>query len=218
MEIDQIQTYLNSSDSQQRLKALTELRHYDSEVAVPLLMSKLRDPEFLIRSFVAMGLGNKRSPESFEALLELLKGDHDYNVRAEAANALSKYGDIAIPHLVEAFRLDDSWLVRRSILAPLTEMSYPEALYDICSYSLTGEDQTVKEAAIDSLGMLSGTTKQTEALQQLLRLVSADGWRIRSRVALALRKFDDPQAKAALNYLKKDEDHRVVGAALEGWL
>jgi HEAT repeat protein len=66
--------------------------------------------------------------------------------------------------------------------------------------------------------MLSGTTKQTEALQQLLRLVSADGWRIRSRVALALRKFDDPQAKAALNYLKKDEDHRVVGAALEGWL
>ncbi len=218
MEMDQIQTYLNSSDSQERLKALTALRHYDSTVAVPLLMSKLGDPEFLIRSFVAMGLGNKRSPESFEALVELLKSDRDHNVRAEAANALSKYGDIAIPHLVEAFRLDESWLVRRSILAPLTEMSYPDALYDICSYSLAAEDQTVQEAAIDSLGMLAGSSKQTEALQQLLSLVSADRWRIRSRVALSLRKFNDPQAKAALHYLKKDDDHRVVGAALEGCL
>ncbi|MEB3277634.1 MAG: HEAT repeat domain-containing protein [Lyngbya sp.] len=215
MEIEQIQTYLNSSDSQERLKALTELRHYDSAVAVPLLMSKLADPEFLVRSFVAMGLGNKRSPESFEALLELLKDDRDHNVRAEAANALSKYGEQAIPHLVEAFRLDESWLVRRSILAPLMEMSDPEALYEICSYGLAGEDQTVEEAAIDGLGMLSGTSKQPEALQQLLALVSADCWRIRSRVALALRRFDDPQAQAALNYLKKDEDHRVVAAALE---
>ncbi|WP_413166713.1 HEAT repeat domain-containing protein [Capilliphycus salinus ALCB114379] len=216
MEIEQIQTYLNSSDSQQRLKGLTELRHYDSAVAVPLLMTLLADPEFLVRSFVAMGLGNKRSPESFEALEKLLKDDRDHNVRAEAANALSKYGEMAIPHLVEAFRLDESWLVRRSILAPLMEMSHPEALYQICDYGLGGDDETVREAAIDGLGTLSGTSKQTEALKQLLGLVNSESWRVRSRVALALRKFDDPQAQAALSYLKKDEDHRVVGAALEG--
>ncbi|MDY7024124.1 MAG: HEAT repeat domain-containing protein [Cyanobacteriota bacterium] len=216
MEIEQIETYLNSSNSQERLKALTELRNYDSEVAVPLLIARVGDPEFLVRSFVAMGLGNKRSPESFEALLKLLKDDRDHNVRAEAANGLSKYGEKAVPHLVEAFRLDESWLVRRSILAPLMDMPYPEALYEICMYGLAGDDQMVTEVSIDALGLLAGSCKQTEALQQLLSLVKDEWWRTRVRVALALKRFDDPQAKAALNYLKKDEHHQVVAAVLEG--
>ena len=56
MEINQIQIYLESSDSQERLKALTELRNFESEIVVPLLKTRQQDPEFLVRSFVAMGL------------------------------------------------------------------------------------------------------------------------------------------------------------------
>ena len=52
---------------------------------------QLKDPEFLVRSFVAMGLGNKRSDESYAALLNLMQFDKDPNVRAEASNSLSKY-------------------------------------------------------------------------------------------------------------------------------
>jgi HEAT repeat protein len=215
MEIEQITVYLNSNDSQDRLKALTELRHYDSQVAVPLLVSRLQDPEFLVRSFVAMGLGNKQSTESYEALIELLKSDRDHNVRAEAANALSKYGEIAIPELIEAFRKDDNWLVRRSILAPLMDMPYPDALYQVCLCGLTGEDQMVQEAAISALGVLANSEKHEEALQQLLAFVSAECWTIRVRVVQALKRFEDHSAKAALNYLSKDDDHRVVGAVLE---
>jgi HEAT repeat protein len=215
MKIEQIAVYLNSNDSRDRLKALTELRHYDSQVAVPLLMSRLQDPEFLVRSFVAMGLGNKQSTESYEALVKLLRTDHDYNVRAEAANALSKYGETAIPELIEAFRRDDNWLVRRSILAPLMDMPYPDALYQVCLCGLTGDDQMVQEAAISALGMLANTEKQDEALQQLLAFVSAECWRVRVRVVQTLKQFEDDSAKAALNYLSKDDDHRVVGAVLE---
>lgn len=218
MEINQIQVYLNSSDSQERLKALTELRNYESEIAVPLLKTRQRDPEFLVRSFVAMGLGNKRTPESFKILLEIMNNDLDYNVRAEAANSLSKFGEESIPHLLETFRQDDNWLVRRSILAPLTDMQFPEALYEVCIWAIAGEDMTVQEVAISALGELAGTKKETEALQQLLAFVSVKSWNIRLRAAQALRKFEDPQAKAALNYLTKDEDHRVVAVALENSL
>ncbi|MDJ0555072.1 MAG: HEAT repeat domain-containing protein [Microcoleaceae cyanobacterium MO_207.B10] len=218
MEMNQIELYLNSSNSQERLKALTELRNYESEIAVPMLQTRQRDPEFLVRSFVAMGLGNKRNPESFKTLLEMMKNDQDYNVRAEAANSIAKFGAEAIPHLVETFRQDDNWLVRRSILAPLTEMPFPEALYKVCICAIAGADVTVKETAINALGALAGTEKAPEALQQILAFVSAEFWNIRLRAAQALRRFNHPEAKAALSYLSKDEDHRVVAAALESSL
>ena len=218
MEINQIQIYLESSDSQERLKALTELRNFESEIVVPLLKTRQKDPEFLVRSFVAMGLGNKRTPEGFRILLEMMKNDPDYNVRAEAANSLSKFGAQAIPFLVEKFHQDDNWLMRRSILAPLIDMPFPEALYEVCICAIADEDITVREVAISALGTLAGTKKESEALEQVLVFVSDESWNIRLRAAQGLRKFDNPKAKAALNYLSKDENYKVVGAALEGSL
>ncbi|NEP11823.1 MAG: HEAT repeat domain-containing protein [Symploca sp. SIO1A3] len=218
MDIHQIEAALNSPNSNDRLKALTELRNYSSEVAVPLLTSKLQDPEFVVRSFVAMGLGKKRTEASFSALLELMRLDRDPNVRAEAANSLSLFGQVAASHLVQAFQRDKHWLLRRSILAALMDMEYPEALFDVCICALVGEEPTVKEAAIDGLSFLAGSPKHTDALQQLLALTDSEWWRIRWRVARALRRFDEPKARDALNRLKQDEDHRVVGAALESLL
>lgn len=218
MDIYQIEAGLKSSDSQARLQALTALRNYDPPVAVPLLKTKLRDPEFLVRSFVAMGLGRKQTPEAFDALIELLNSDSDYNVRAEAANSVSLYGEPAVPHLLRAFRDNSHWLVRRSILAALMELPHPEALFEVCAGAIADPDLTVREAAIDAFGIFAGTTKQAEALQQVLAHVSADWWRIRLRVALALRKFDAPPAFEALSRLKQDRDHRVVAAVLEGLL
>ncbi|NET62727.1 MAG: HEAT repeat domain-containing protein [Symploca sp. SIO2E6] len=215
MDIHQIEVALNSPNSNDRLKALTELRQYSPEVAVPLLTTKLQDPEFLVRSFVAMGLGKKQTEASFSALLDLMKWDRDPNVRAEAANSLSLFGQIATSHLVLAFQQDENWLLRRSILAALMDMEYPEALFDVCICGLVDKDLTVKGSAIDGLSLLAGSGKQNDALQQLLALIDAEPWLIRWRVARALRKFDEPQARDALNRLKQDEDHRVVGAALE---
>ena len=218
MDISEIKVSLNSSNSQDRLKALTALREYEPDVVVPLLKSKLRDPEFLVRSFVAMGLGRKQRADAFEALLEMVKNDGDYNVRAEAANSLSLYGQAAIPYLVEAFRANDHWLIRRSIIAALMELSDPEALFEVSLIALNDQDLTVQESGIDCLGFLASSSKRAEALQELLLRVNADWWRVRLRVAKALRPFDAPEAKAALQQLRQDEDHRVVGAAMEALL
>jgi HEAT repeat protein len=215
MEIQQIQEYLDSPDPQNRLKALTELKNYDTETVVPLLKSKMNDKEFLIRSFVAMGLGKKQNAESFAALLKLIEFDRDPNVRAEASNSLSLFGKVAASHLVLAFDRDDHWLVRRSILAALVEIDCPEELFEVCLSGLSGEDLTVKEASIDCFGYLASTSKRDAALTQLLSLVDDEWWRTRMRVAIALIKFNEPQAKEALEKLRQDPDRRVVGAVLE---
>ncbi|MEH2253442.1 HEAT repeat domain-containing protein [Nostoc sp.] len=218
MEIDKIQAELKNPDFHYRLKAIAALNNYESEVAVPLLTSKLHDSEFLVRSFVARGLGNQQSAESFAALMQIMKFDDTPNVRAEAANSLSLFGRVAVSHLVLAFYQDDHWLVRRSILAAIAEMDCPEELFDICVQGLKDEDFTVRESSVDGLGLLADSSLHAAALSQILTLVNVESWRMRVRVSYALKRFDEPSAKTALNQLRQDENHRVVGAALEDLL
>ncbi|MEH2151281.1 HEAT repeat domain-containing protein [Nostoc sp.] len=218
MEIHKIQAELKNPDFHYRLKAIAALNDYESEVAVPLLTSKLHDSEFLVRSFVARGLGNQQSAESFAALMQIMKFDDTPNVRAEAANSLSLFGRVAVSHLVLAYYQDDHWLVRRSILAAIAEMDCPEELFDICVQGLKDEDFTVQESSVDGLALLADSNQHDAALAQILTLVNDESWRMRVRVSYALKRFDEPEAKAALNQLRQDEDHRVVGAALEDLL
>ena len=215
MNIDQIKNALDNSDPQQRMKAIRELRHYEADIAAPLLLEHVKDREFLVRSFVAMGLGRKRNSESFAALLEMMKFDSDPNVRAEASNSLSFYGDAAIAHLRLMYEQDDHWLVRRSIIAALADLDCPQELLEICAIGLAGDDRSVMDSCINCLGVFANTEQQEEALKLLLPLVENEFWRIRVQVAKSLGKYNHPDAIAALNKLKRDEDHRVVGAVLE---
>lgn len=59
MDIDQIKDALDNSDPQLRMRGIRELRHYEANIAAPLLLQHVKDQEFLVRSFVAMGLGKK---------------------------------------------------------------------------------------------------------------------------------------------------------------
>ena len=215
MDIDLIKSYLQDSDPQKRMKAILELRQYDTEIAVPILVNNINDEEFLVRSFVAMGLGKKRNAESFANLLKMMKLDRDPNVRAEAANSLSYYGEVAVSHLSLMFKQDDHWLVRRSILAALAELNCPAELLEASTIGIAGDDFSVMESSLDCLGTLSNTEQQQSALEKLLPFVDHDSWRIRLRVAKSLSNFKHPEAAKALQKLKEDPDHRVVGAVLD---
>lgn len=215
MEIEQIKASLESSNSQERLRAVTALRHYNTGLAVPLLVGAMGDREFIVRSFIAMGLGKKRNADAFNALLELVNFDTDANVRAEAANSLSLFGQVSLPHLVKVFKQDNHWLVRRSILAAMVEMHCDEELFEVCVCGLRGDDSTVREASLEGLGLFVDTAKEQEALNHILSLANNPKWRIRARVAKTLAKFSTPQAQEALLQLRQDENYRVVGATLE---
>ncbi len=214
MELHQIETYLESTNPQERMKAITELRHYSPPLVVPLLKRRMYDQEFMIRSFVAMGLGFKRTDEAFELLIDIIENDKDYNVRAEAANSLAKYGEPSIPHLVNLFQQDSHWLVRQSIFAAIDLTEHPEILLDLSILGFKGEDPVVKLTAIASLGQLAGTAQASSALELLLEAANSEKAAIRAEVARALKDFTDPRAEATLLKLRKDPDYRVVGATL----
>ena len=215
MDIEQIKAALNDADPQQRMRGIRELRNYEADVASPLLLDHINDEEFLVRSFVAMGLGRKRSDKAFEALLLMSEQDKDPNVRSEAANSLSFYGDLAIPHLRKMYEFDNHWLVRRSIIAAIVDLKCPQELLEICQIGLAGEDEPVMESCLSALGLLAGSQQEAEALQLLLSFVNDRSWRIRLQVAKSLGRYENSDAIAALTKLKTDEDHRVVGAVLE---
>ena len=215
MNIEQIKNALEDSNPQQRMRAIRELRNFEADIAVPLLLEHTKDSEFLVRSFVAMGLGKKRTEQGFSTLLEIIKNDSDPNVRAEAANSLSYYGDVAIAHLRQMYERDDHWLVRRSIIAAIADLNSPQELLEICAIGISGDDQPVMESCINCLGLLASTEQQPEALELLLPLVEDESWRVRLQVAKALGKYNTPEATTAISRLKTDRDHRVVGAALE---
>ncbi|MDJ0596144.1 MAG: HEAT repeat domain-containing protein [Pleurocapsa sp. MO_226.B13] len=216
MELHQIETYLDNPNPQNRMKAITELRNYEPNLVVPLLKRRMYDQEFIIRSFVATGLGHKRTKEGFELLLDLIENDRDYNVRAEAANSLAKYGESAIPHLVKLFRQDSHWLVRYSIFAAIDLRQHPEILLEFCTLALRGDDTVVQQTALASLGQLANTSEAPKALELLFSAATSELGEIRAQVARVLKHFEDPKAKAALMNLRQDSDYRVVGATLEG--
>jgi HEAT repeat protein len=188
MDLHQIEIDLQNSDFQYRLKAISALRNYPSEVALPLLLQHVQNPEFLVRSLVARELGKQNASESFAALLQIMRFDNTPNVRAEAANSLSLFGRISASHLVEAFFKDDHWLVRRSILAALVEMECSEELLEVCVQALE-EDDAVQEAAVNALGFLAGSRQDAPALAQLLNLRHSEFESICIQVALALKHF-----------------------------
>ncbi|MDJ0598026.1 MAG: HEAT repeat domain-containing protein [Crocosphaera sp.] len=215
MKINQIKVYLEDPNPQNRLKAIVELRNYPPNVVVPLLKQRMYDKEFVIRSFVAMGLGYKLSDEGFNILLSLIENEKDPNVLAEGANSLAKYGEKAIPHLLELFRRESHWLLRQSILAAVDEIGSPDVFLQLCQWGLEGDDLTVKLASISYLRKLKGTPLESEAINVLLDLSTSEIVAIRGQVARVLGIFEAPVARAALAQLREDLDHRVVAATLE---
>lgn len=218
MNLPQIQSFLDSPNPQLRMKAITELRHHEPAVVVPLLKQRMYDGQFLVRSFVAMGLGYKRNDEAFDALLNIVANETDHNVIAEASNSLAKFGPQALPHIVRIFEENSHWLVRQSIFGALEDLDDPERLLKLCLLGFQGDDVTVKMSSLVNLRRLKETSKLSEALDIALQAAQDSNGLIRASAARTLRHFGGSEAQAALAELRQDSDYRVVRAVLEGLL
>lgn len=215
MDLQNIQTYLQSDNPQDRMKGITELRHHEPVDVVPLLKQRMHDQEFMVRSFVAMGLGYKRTSEGFEALLDFLEYENDPNVIAEASNSLAKFGNVALPHLQQVFRDHPHWLVRQSIFAAFEDLDSPSTLLEFCRLGLEDKELVVQFAAIANLAQLTGTTHEGDAFSILSQIIHSDNEKLRSRATRALTYFESAEAQELLHSLRQDDDHRVVAATLE---
>ena len=217
VSISEIQSYLASEDPQLRMRGITALQPYAADVAVPLLLTRQSDEEVVVRSFVAMGLGYKRNDEAFTTLVSMLTTEKDNNVRSEVANSLTKYGQIAIPHIVPAFYTYPDWLMRMSILLALADMDAPHELFQLCLAAIVDPDATVRETGVKCLAFLADSDVAEHSLQQLLEFTQSSSWQMRQQAAIALRKYlPDSRAVDALATLQQDEDYRVVSVVLDG--
>ena len=181
-----------SGDPVRAMPALTQLRFCEAEDAVPLLVLGTEQKPFLVRSLSCSGLGYKRTEQGWAVLTRLLTADEDPNVRAEAANALASYGiGRSWPLLQASFSADGAWLVRCSILSALAEQ--PEIkltwLLELAQMAITDADGTVRVSGAEILGRI-----------------------VRDGIAQPI----GAEARALLQPLQQDVDHRVVAAALNG--
>ena len=191
-DLDVLRRAIASGDPVQAMPAITQLRHCTDAEAVPLLVLGTEQKPFLVRSLSCSGLGYKRTEQGWDVLQTLITADEDPNVRAEAANALASYGvERAWPLLRAAFEADNAWLVRCSILSALAEQ--PEI-----------DLQWLMELAIIAITDADGTVRVSGA--EILSRVVRDGASLPVGV----------QARALLQPLQQDADHRVVAAALNG--
>ncbi|MEL7143991.1 MAG: HEAT repeat domain-containing protein [Cyanobacteria bacterium J06573_11] len=218
MDISEIKRLLADEDPKLRLRGLVALKDYDSEAAVPLLINQRQDDAFLVRSFVAMGLGRKQNEAAYSALMEMLPTEPDKNVKAEISNSLGLYGARSVDTLVSLFYDEQNWLVRRSILAIMPEMDCPQQLLEIALAALKDDDETIVQAGVATLGMLAGTAQADAALAAMIPLQSDKSWRLRMYLAYALKSFESEKATTTLTQLRQDSHHKVVAAALEALL
>ena len=191
-DLGAVRDAIASGDPVRAMPALTQLRFCDADDAVPLLVLGTEQKPFLVRSLSCSGLGYKRTEQGWDVLTRLLTADEDPNVRAEAANALASYGvERSWPLLQAAFSADGAWLVRCSILSALAEQ--PEIkltwLLELAQVAITDGDGTVRVSGAEILGRI-----------------------VRDGIAQPI----GAEARALLQPLQQDVDHRVVAAALNG--
>ena len=191
-DLGELREAIASGDPVRAMPALTQLRFCDAEDAVPLLVLGSEQKPFLVRSLSCSGLGYKRTEQGWDVLTRLLGADDDPNVRAEAANSLASYGvERSWPLLQAAFSSDAAWLVRCSILSALAEQPGIKLtwLLELAQVAITDGDGTV---------LVSGA--------EILGRVVRDG----------IHEPISAKARALLQPLQQDSDHRVVAAALNG--
>ena len=175
-------------DPSRAMPALVGLREVPLEQAVPLLLLGLEQSMFMVRSLSCAGLGVKQNEAGWQALVAAMQGDEDANVRAEAANALVSHSlERAWPLLRDVFAADQQWLVRCSILSALAE-----------------------QPAIDPAWLLELASMAITDADGTVRVGGAE------ILARLVREQGDAEARALLQQLQADPDHRVVAAALNG--
>ena len=125
--------------------------------------------------------------------MHTLQHDPEVAVRAEAANALVSHGfERAWLLVLAAFEREQEWLLRCSVLSAVAEHPevQPEQLLCLARLAIADADGTVRVGGAEILGRL---VREAEP---------------GCGPATA--------ARAALQSLQQDADHRVVAAALNG--
>ncbi len=177
------------------------------------LLEQVEDPDPLIRSFAARGLGASLTNTATAALLRLA-ADADWRVRVNAFNGL---GQREVPSAVAgspvwpryaAGLADEDKGVRLAALAALASCKPDEARRSLVDH-LGHEHRRFREVALVALA----AREKQEALPFIEPLASDPEWSVRARLTEALGAIESPRAGEILRDLSTSTDARVRGGA-----
>jgi HEAT repeat protein len=215
----ELEQNLRAAGLDQRWAAVNELTTHPAAVAVPIFKRLLVEKDVGLRRLAVIGLGKHRSDETFEALQSILESGGDPIILAEAANSIFDFGDVAIPILHQLFdRSSQSaqWQVRQTVISLLVETEHYEVLLAVATSALSDETRAIQELGVLALKEILRSPLKETALELLVKLAADPDWRIRWCSAISLHGCPEPQARQLIAQLQRDENFRVVGAALEG--
>lgn len=215
-----------------RVEVAKQLAEVKLDFADTALLVGLKDDSPYVRRAVAEALGNIKTPESYNALKQLVeKGDPSYYVEAAAARSLGEMVTSAtlktreedvIDLLTDVLKERAGWneVVRIGAIAGLSQIkSSPVALNLILQTTSPGIAQALRLAAIRALGTIS--TGQTPnnvelILQQLQDLSKETFFLTQVAVVVALGQMDSAKAIPILRSLAdQTPDGRVRRIAEE---
>lgn len=183
------------------------------EPSIPGLVQALKNADWRVRKFAALGLGEVDTkfdrPEMTAALAETLRDSHA-DVRAQSAWALGEHeDDRAVGALVTALG-DAEARVRKQAAWALGEISDVAATTGLIR-ALTDAAADVREQAAWALGEI----EDPSAVTALIRALQQDtDWKVRKTVAWALGEIEDASAIPALEAARRDGRVEVREAAM----
>jgi HEAT repeat protein len=123
------------------------------DMAIEPIVRRLRtETDIDVRLSLVNLLGDLRSREGFDMLLELLKSEHDLNVASSIVSSLGKYRDFtALPHLLRVLQREDLWL-KFHVVEALGEIGDRSALPAVLP--LYGE-KSLRKPVLEAVGKIA---------------------------------------------------------------
>lgn len=139
------------------------------DTAIQPIVDRLRtEKDIDVRLSLVNLIGDLRSREGFDMLIELLEGEHDINVASSIVSSLGKYRDAtALPHLMRALRTrDDLWL-KFHVVEALGEIGDRAALPAILPLYA---EKSLRKPVLESVGKIA----DVGTVNFLLRIIAEE--------------------------------------------
>lgn len=220
-DLDRLLLQLRHPGANMRESAALELALMGDARALTPLLDALNDRDPDVRRTVIQALAGIQTPEAMVGIFALLQ-DSDPQVVQAAYDAIVKYGQSAVPFLLEQLKNSD-WLVRRSALEVLQSLKKYCPLEEILE-QLNAPEWEIRESAARYLGGLRddystiGGERDNRANAALLNLMLKDPDReVKMAACKGLGNSGDMHAvEPLLLMLRQSEDEILQMAAAEG--
>lgn len=179
---------LKKGSEEQRFFAAKALGMIKDEQSVDPLIEALSDGHEWVRLYAAMALGELGDRRSIKHLIACLS-DPSFKVHSAIHKVFEKFGEAAIPELVQAIRSDDTTAVKNA-LRILGRFKSNQVFDEIKGFLLHSSDE-VKISAVDAL---AGYDDHPEVVETLVGIFPTGSENVRIRIFSALGEIGSPES------------------------